>query len=143
MGGLVLNQIIHSTIGGLMIGTAAAGLLLIQGKIAGISGILGGVLRGQPGAWRWSFLGGLIAAGIIARLAGLTASPQLGAEGFVALALGGFCVGLGTRLGNGCTSGHGVCGLGNLSPRSAVAVAGFMATGALTVYVMRHVVAAS
>ena len=143
MGGHVLLQIIQSTIGGLMIGAAAAGLLLIQGKVAGISGILGGVVRGQPGAWRWTFLAGLIAAGILARLAGITASPQLGDEGFVALALGGFVVGLGTRIGNGCTSGHGVCGLGNLSPRSAAAVATFMATGALTVFVMRHVMVAS
>ncbi len=136
----MLHQIIQATIGGLMIGAAAAWLLLIQGKIAGVSGILGGVVRGQPGAWRWSFLGGLIAAGIIARLVGVTASPQLGAEGLFVLVIGGFLVGLGTRMGNGCTSGHGVCGLGNLSPRSAVAVATFMATGALTVFVLRHLV---
>ena len=139
----MVSQIIQSTIGGLMIGAAAAGLLLIQGKIAGISGIVGGVIRGQPGAWRWTFLAGLITAGILARLGGMAASPQLRAESLFALAIGGFLVGIGTRLGNGCTSGHGVCGLGNLSPRSAVAVATFMATGAMTVYVVRHVMAAS
>ena len=139
----MVHQIIQSTIGGLLIGAAAAGLLLIQGKIAGVSGIVGGVIRGQPGAWRWTFLAGLITAGILARLGGMTASLQLGTESIFALALGGFLVGLGTRLGNGCTSGHGVCGLGNLSPRSAIAVATFMATGAITVYVVRHVMVAS
>jgi uncharacterized protein len=139
----MLEQIIQSTIGGLMIGAAAAGTLLIQGKIAGISGIVGGVIRGQPGAWRWTFIAGLITAGVLARLGGMTASPRLGAESILVLVGGGFLVGLGTRLGNGCTSGHGVCGLGNLSPRSAVAVATFMATGAMTVYVVRHVLVAS
>ena len=137
MGAGVLHQIIQSTIGGLMIGAAAAGLLLIQGKIAGISGILGGVVRGQPGAWRWTFLAGLITAGVVARLAGVTASPELGADGFLALALGGFCVGLGTRMGNGCTSGHGVCGLSRLSPRSLVATALFMASGFACVAALR------
>ncbi len=127
--------------GGLMIGTAAALMLWLEGRIAGISGIVGGLLQRTQGdaTWRIAFLLGLIASPLLLMLftgqrahVQATVSPSM-------LVLAGLLVGFGTRLGSGCTSGHGVCGLARRSPRSLVAVATFIATGALTVYFMRHV----
>lgn len=133
-----MHPFLQSLIGGGLIGLAAAGLLLFHGRIAGISGILFNAASLQPGLWRWAFLGGLVAVGIVARFGGMEASPELAASGLPVLAAAGLLVGLGTQIGNGCTSGHGVCGLSRLSPRSMVATATFMAIAGLTVFVVRH-----
>jgi uncharacterized membrane protein YedE/YeeE len=124
--------------GGLLIGLAASLLLLFNGQIAGISGVLGSLVEGRGGSWRWLFLGGLLAAVLIVRLAGGTVPGQLNL-GWPLLIGSGLLVGFGTRLGNGCTSGHGLCGLGNLSTRSLVATLIFMGVGFATVFVVRHV----
>jgi uncharacterized membrane protein YedE/YeeE len=131
-------------LGGALIGAASAALLLASGRIAGISGILGGLVRAARGdrAWRAAFLAGLPIGAALATRAwsadqgfALTSSPAL-------LVAGGLLVGLGTQIGSGCTSGHGVCGIARGSRRSIVATATFMATGVATVFVMRHVVGA-
>jgi len=128
--------------GGLLIGLSAATLLLLNGRIAGISGLVSGVVSGlrRPGE-RWfadaAFLIGLVLGPpVFAILAGHWPAMRIGA-GLPVLALAGLLVGFGTRLGSGCTSGHGVCGLARFSPRSIVAVLVFLATGMLTVALMR------
>lgn len=128
-----------SLAGGLLIGLAAALFILLHGRVLGISGILGGLLRPQTGdsSWRLSFLIGLLAAPLAWSV--FQPLPQVNIQaGFLTLVVAGLLVGIGTRLGSGCTSGHGVCGLARLSPRSLVATLCFMATGFLTVYLMRH-----
>jgi len=125
--------------GGLLIGLAAALLVLFNGRIAGISGIVGGLLRPLRGdiAWRAAFVAGLV----IAPLAWLAfgALPRLHvAAGTPTLVAAGLLVGIGTRYGSGCTSGHGVCGLSRGSLRSLAATAAFMAAGFVTVFVARH-----
>ncbi len=131
---------LSSTIGGLIIGAASAGLLFANGRIAGISGIAGGVLKLGAGdtAWRGLFVLGLCLGGFVCSLV----VPEAFAFGIersgVALALAGVLVGFGTQMGNGCTSGHGVCGLGRLSFRSLVAVITFMATAAATIAIIGH-----
>lgn len=132
---------LSATIGGLLIGIAAAGLLLFNGRIAGISGILGGLLdlpRGEV-SWRGAFIAGLLAGGLLL----LWLYPQALAPSLdrspVTFAIAGLLVGYGTRLGSGCTSGHGVCGIARLSPRSLAAVATFMVSALLTVFIVRHV----
>ncbi|UJR84513.1 YeeE/YedE family protein [Sandaracinus amylolyticus] len=125
--------------GGVMIGTASALLLALNGKIAGISGILGGLVAPVRGdvAWRALFVAGLVAGGLV----GLVLMPDRfdasGAPALPLVALAGVLVGVGTRIGNGCTSGHGVCGISRLAPRSIVATLTFMLTGGLTVLAMR------
>lgn len=128
--------------GGLLIGLAAAGLVLFNGRIAGISGILGGLLRPARGdiAWRAAFLIGLVVAPLAYRLAAPLPAVQIDA-GTVTLIGAGLLVGIGTRYGAGCTSGHGVCGLSRGSPRSLAATAAFMAAGFVTVFLVRHVLA--
>jgi uncharacterized membrane protein YedE/YeeE len=127
--------------GGLLIGLSAALLLLVNGKIAGISGILGSLLTPVAGdvAWRVAFLGGLVAAG----LAMVALVPEWFAvtvpRGPTAIVTAGLLVGFGTRLGSGCTSGHGVCGVARLSRRSILATMSFIAAGALSVLVSRWV----
>ena len=127
-------------LGGALIGAASAGLLLADGRIAGISGILGGLLRPAPGdrAWRLAFLLGLPAGFLLSGwLAG--AAPPVHIEApTLQLAAAGLLVGFGTRLGSGCTSGHGVCGMARGSPRSIAATATFMGLGFVTVFVVRH-----
>lgn len=127
--------------GGVLIGLAATLLLWLTGRIAGISGIVGGVLMPRSGdvAWRAAFLIGLIGAG--AAYLWLVPSAYTPRQGFPPLLLvtAGLLVGFGTRMGNGCTSGHGVCGLGRFSVRSLAAVLTFMATAILTTYIVRHV----
>lgn len=128
--------------GGLLIGLAAAVLVLFNGRIAGVSGILGGLLRPAPGdvGWRVAFLAGLAGAPLAYGL--FAALPEVRIDaGAGTLVAAGLLVGLGTRYGSGCTSGHGVCGVSRLSPRSLVATAAFMATGFATVFVLRHLVA--
>jgi hypothetical protein len=125
--------------GGALIGLAAAIFVLFNGRIAGISGILGGLLQPAAGgaSWRLAFLVGLIGSPVI--YAALTAllRPQIDAS-WGALVVAGLLVGAGTRYGSGCTSGHGVCGLSRLSLRSLVATLAFMGAGFVTVYIFRH-----
>lgn len=127
-----------ATFGGILIGAASAGLLLVNGRIAGITGILGEAVNFRPGLWRWAFLGGLAVSSLAAPWFGIARIVPDFQTGFGGLALAGLLVGFGTRLSNGCTSGHGVCGLSNLSLRSLVATSVFMAVGALTVFAVRH-----
>lgn len=126
--------------GGALIGTSAALLLMANGRIAGISGILGGLLapRAHDWIWRAAFLLGLLAGPVLFRAAaGHWPEVRIGAS-WPMLVAAGLLVGFGTRLGSGCTSGHGVCGLARLSRRSFAAVATFMATAIATVFLMRH-----
>lgn len=125
--------------GGLLIGLAAASFLLLNGRIAGISGILGGLLvpARRDILWRVAFLAGLVGTPNLWLLFSELPPIQVDA-GYPALIVAGLLVGIGTRYGSGCTSGHGVCGLSRLSPRSLVATLSFMATGFLTVFVIRH-----
>ena len=127
--------------GGLLIGTAAALLLLLNGRIAGVSGMLATTTRIGSGGPPWrqaaAFIVGLPLGAML--IATLVRRPDLViAASPVALVVAGLLVGFGTRLGNGCTSGHGVCGMARLSPRSILATLSFMATAAITVFVMRH-----
>jgi len=131
-----------SLAGGVLIGLAAALFLLVNGRVAGISGILGGLLRPARGdiAWRAAFLAGLLFAPALYALATRYPVPTIEA-GYPLLLLAGALVGIGTRYGSGCTSGHGVCGLSRLSPRSLVATFAFMASGFATVFAVRHILA--
>ena len=125
--------------GGLLIGLATVLLVLFNGRIAGISGVLGGLLRPARGevAWRVAFVAGLVASPLAYAALGEMPVPRIDA-GWGALLLAGFLVGIGTRYGAGCTSGHGVCGLSRFSLRSLAAVAVFMGAGSLTVFLIRH-----
>jgi uncharacterized membrane protein YedE/YeeE len=125
-------------IGGALIGLATALLMLLIGRIAGISGIFGGLLRSGDRGWRIAFIAGLIAAPLLAALAGRPLPmPEMPAS-LVVVAIGGFLVGIGTRMSGGCTSGHGVCGIARLSARSLGATAIFMVTAVATVTIARH-----
>ena len=127
--------------GGALIGLAAAMLALLNGRVAGISGIVGGLIGGAPDrAWRIAFVLGLVAAPLAWVVAAPLPAIRIDAGGAV-LVVAGLLVGAGTRYGAGCTSGHGVCGLSRLSPRSLVATLAFMAAGFATVYVARHLIA--
>ena len=131
-----------SLLGGVLIGISSALFILANGRIAGISGILGGLLSRKPGdiVWRIAFLLGLVAApaAIFALTGPVTATIEANTE---VLVIAGLLVGIGTRYGAGCTSGHGVCGLSRLSPRSLVATLAFMGAGMAIVFVMRHLLA--
>ena len=132
-----------AAVGGVLIGIAAALLVLLQGRIAGISGIVGGLLErraaGDTG-WRIAFVAGLLLAPLLYRLLAELPASRVEA-GWGTLVVAGLLVGFGTRLGSGCTSGHGVCGLSRLSPRSLAATLAFMGTGFATVFVARHLFA--
>lgn len=129
--------------GGALIGVASAMFVLFNGRIAGITGILGGLLRPKLRdiGWRLAFIIGLVAAPFIWLLFAPLPAIQIDASNTL-LAIAGLIVGIGTRYGSGCTSGHGVCGISRLSPRSIVATLAFMATGVITVYIVRHVLGA-
>ena len=132
---------IASLIGGILIGLSASMLMLLNGRIAGISGIVAGALRPESGEWEWRicFIAGLVGAGAIARIIS-PASLVIGISRSLPIFLiAGLLVGFGTRLGSGCTSGHGVCGLSRGSIRSLAATLTFMLAGAATVYLMNHV----
>ena len=128
--------------GGALIGLAAALLLLLNGRIAGISGVLGGLLKPTRGdiGWRIAFVVGLIAAPLVYGLVALVPTPVIEANNLM-LVVAGLLVGVGTRYGSGCTSGHGVCGVARLSPRSLVATGCFMSAGFATVFLARHLLA--
>jgi uncharacterized membrane protein YedE/YeeE len=130
-------------LGGLLIGLAVALFVLLNGRIAGISGVLGGLLRPARGdvAWRLAFLAGLVAAPAVYATLAVVPRPHIAASNAL-LVLAGLLVGVGTRYGAGCTSGHGVCGLSRLSPRSLVSTLVFMGAGFATVLVVRHALAA-
>jgi uncharacterized membrane protein YedE/YeeE len=131
-----------SLAGGLLIGAATAMLLLLNGRIAGISGILGGLFRPAQGeiGWRIAFVAGLIGAPVAYML--VAPLPQVHIDAGLPTLIGaGLLVGLGTRYGSGCTSGHGVCGLSRGSPRSMAATAAFMLAGFAAVFIVRHLLA--
>ncbi len=134
---------VSALLGGAMIGRSTVLLMLLNGRIAVISGILGDLLapRANYADWRTAFLGGLIAAPLLYALVGAAAGftlPVPAMPGWAAIVAGGLLVGFGVRLGGGCTSGHGVCGIGRLSPRSIAATLIFMATAAIVVFAIRH-----
>jgi uncharacterized protein len=136
---------LSAAIGGALIGLAAVMLMLFLGRVAGVSGILGATLGLGTGdrGWRIAFIAGLILAPVAAMLAGYSVPvPQMPASWFVIITAG-FLVGFGARLGGGCTSGHGVCGIARLSKRSLAATMIFMGTAVITVALMRHVIGGS
>ncbi len=131
-----------SLAGGILLGLASALFILVNGRILGISGILGGLLTLKPSeaGWRVAFMLGMLAAPATLSWVAppdLLSAPRIDAT-YALVVIAGLLVGFGTRLGSGCTSGHGVCGLSRLSPRSLVATSSFMAAGFAMVYVMRH-----
>lgn len=134
-----------SLFGGMLIGLGASAMLLLNGRIAGISGILAGVLKPVRGdtLWRGCFLGGLFVGGLLIRFLMPRAFDFGIIRPFPILILAGLLVGFGTRLGSGCTSGHGVCGISRLSARSLAATMTFIASGALVVFVVNHLLGSS
>ena len=128
--------------GGLLIGVATAMFVLFNGRVAGISGVLGGLLRPAAGdvGWRTAFVAGLVLSPLVYALAAPLPVVRIDAD-FTTLIIAGLLVGAGTRYGSGCTSGHGVCGMSRLSLRSLAATLTFMAAGFVTVYVVRHLIA--
>ncbi|MBF0325778.1 MAG: YeeE/YedE family protein [Alphaproteobacteria bacterium] len=131
---------VTALVGGLLIGAGAVVLMLTNGRILGVSGIVGGVV-GEPGSeqtrWRLAFIAGMVTPGAVLGLMGKLSLAGAGVA-LPVLLVAGFLVGFGSRMGNGCTSGHGICGLSRLSKRSMAAVATFMAVCAITVFVTRH-----
>lgn len=131
---------LRGLIGGVLIGLAAAALMAFNGRIAGVSGVLGGLVferKAGDRLWRVLFLAGLLLGPLVASFAGLASAVTLPSN-WLLIAAAGLLVGFGTRLGSGCTSGHGICGLARFSRRSLAATATFMAFGFLTVYLLRH-----
>jgi len=133
---------ISAAIGGALIGLSAALLMLLNGRIAGVTGIFAGLIepQGNDRAWRAAFVVGLVAAPLSAALIGYTVPiPQMPTS-TITIAVAGLLVGFGTRLSNGCTSGHGICGIARLSPRSIVATAIFMTAAIIVVALTRHTI---
>ncbi|MCC6559490.1 MAG: YeeE/YedE family protein [Polyangiaceae bacterium] len=128
--------------GGALLGLGASLLLLFNGKVAGISGIFAGLLTPRAGeiAWRAAFIGGLILGGLALAVLHPALAPAGGGRPLALVVIAGLLVGYGTRLGNGCTSGHGLCGVSRLSVRSLVATVTFIATGAVAVVLTRHMI---
>jgi hypothetical protein len=144
---MTIDSMIAGVAGGVLIGLAAGAMLLMNGRIAGISGIYGGVVRPVRGdtLWRVFFVAGLLAGALLLRLLYPAALPldysvASGDEGWALLIAAGLMVGFGTRMGGGCTSGHGVCGLGRMSQRSLVATIMFIGAGVVAVWLANHVV---
>ncbi|GAM57194.1 probable transmembrane protein [Vibrio ishigakensis] len=131
-----------SLFGGMLLGVSALLLLLFSGKIAGISGIVSGALKNQAGdrVWRWLFIIGMVLGGILGVVAFSADIPTVYDSSLWVLLLAGFFVGFGTKIGNGCTSGHGICGIGRFSTRSIVATCVFMLVAGITVFVRLHLV---
>ena len=136
----------NAALGGALIGLASGGLMVLNGRIAGISGIFHRAVEGSRDTWRWAFLAGLVATGFVSRWlpssSTVAVSAQPHASSYVAAIVAGLLVGFGTRMGSGCTSGHGICGLARASPRSLVAVLVFLLTGILVTAGMRLIGAA-
>jgi uncharacterized membrane protein YedE/YeeE len=132
---------VSAAIGGALIGLSAVLLMVFTGRIAGIGGIFAGLINPQTTdrAWRAAFIGGLIAAPIAAALLGHTVPTPRMPGGYITVFIGGLLVGFGTRLGSGCTSGHGICGIARLSPRSIVATGLFMMAAIIVVALTHHV----
>lgn len=128
-----MEQFILPLTGGLLLGASAMWLLLSMGRVAGISGVIWGAVAGPDRSWRWLFLIGLLLGGGVTHFALGQPLPDPSHTPMWIVAISGLLVGIGTRMGGGCTSGHGVCGLGRRSPRSAVATLTFMALGIITV----------
>jgi uncharacterized membrane protein YedE/YeeE len=133
-----MHSLLLPLLGGILIGLSSLAMLALLGRISGISGIFAGVITAESGSWRWAFLTGLIGGPLL--LYGLTnlSAPQPSESGWPLIIIAGLLVGFGTRYAGGCTSGHGVCGIGRLSQRSMAATATFMGAGIITVYLMRH-----
>lgn len=130
---------LSAAIGGALIGLSSALLMLLAGRIAGISGILGGCLvGGSDRAWRLAFIAGLVAAPLLAGGAGFAVAPPQMPASWATVVVAGLLVGFGTGLGAGCTSGHGICGIARLSPRSLAATATFMLAAMIVVFFVRH-----
>ncbi|PLZ99275.1 YeeE/YedE family protein [Fischerella thermalis CCMEE 5268] len=127
-------------VGGILIGISATLLLAFNGRIAGISGIINGAITfNKDEIWRWMFILGMLLGGVLYEYELASQPTPKSTFAPVAMIIGGFLVGFGTRMGSGCTSGHGVCGLGRLSLRSLVAVLTFLTTAMITVFFVRHV----
>ncbi|MFL2807784.1 MAG: YeeE/YedE family protein [bacterium] len=128
-------EVLMPLTGGILIGIAASMMLLFSGKIAGVSGIFGGMLfqQGEERAWKLSFIAGLIAGGILLYILNAEFFENTSGRDLIALTVAGLLVGIGTRVGGGCTSGHGVCGIGRLSGRSIVATVTFVFAGMVVV----------
>ena len=132
-----MNAYLLPLTGGVLLGLSAMWLLLSLGRVAGISGIAWGSLAGPERGWRWLFLLGLLLGGLLTHNIIGQPVPDESAAPLRLIATSGLLVGLGTRMGGGCTSGHGVCGLGRRSPRSIVATLTFMTLGVITVFIMQ------
>lgn len=132
---------IRAAVGGAMIGLAAALMVVFNGRIAGVSGVLGGLVLDRKGSelpWRALFLGGLMLGALLIMVVRPDLAEATLQTGWLGMVVAGLIVGFGTRMGSGCTSGHGVCGIGRLSQRSIVATCTFMIAGFATVFVLRH-----
>ena len=132
-------EVLMPLTGGILIGIAASMMLLFSGRIAGVSGIFGGMIfqQGKERAWRLSFITGLIAGGILLYTINTEFFENSSGRGLLAVNIAGLLVGIGTRIGGGCTSGHGVCGIGRLSVRSIVATVTFVFAGMITVVLVK------
>ena len=132
-------EVLMPLTGGILIGISASMMLLFSGRIAGVSGIFGGMLfqQGKERAWRLSFITGLIVGGILLYAINAEFFENSSGRGFLAVNIAGFLVGIGTRIGGGCTSGHGVCGIGRLSVRSIVATVTFVFAGMVAVVFLK------
>ena len=137
---MTIAQVLPPLFGGALIGLAALVLLALNGRVMGVSGIFGGIVNlAGDWAWRAAFLAGCIAAPLLLALTGHSASIQVDAT-LPVLVVAGLLVGFGTALGSGCTSGHGICGISRLSPRSVVATGIFMVVAIATVAIVRHLI---
>ena len=135
-----MDAFITPLVGGLLIGSSAVLLLLSLGRIAGISGVVWGAISGQAdNSWRWLFILGLALGPLLFHSISGSPYPTASAQPWWVALIGGLIVGIGVKMGSGCTSGHGVCGIGRLSMRSLTATVTFMVTGIVTVYITHHI----
>ena len=135
-----MNAYLLPLTGGILLGLSAIWLLLTLGRVAGISGIAWGSIAGPDRGWRWLFLVGLLLGGLLTHTVIGQPLPDEPTAPTWLIAISGLLVGIGTRMGGGCTSGHGVCGLGRRSPRSVTATLTFMTLGIVTVFVMQNLI---
>jgi len=133
-----MNAMLIPLFGGILIGVSSLAMLALLGRITGISGIFAGVITAESGTWRWAFTAGLIGGPVLFQLLTNTSAPLPSEAGWPLTIIAGLLVGFGTRYAGGCTSGHGVCGIGRLSQRSMAATASFMGAGIVTVFITRH-----